>query len=266
MTRAVGSAAIQLALINIPIKLHKANRDAALHFNTVHAICHSPIKQKKWCPVCNKEVPAEELNKGFALSKEKMVEFSENEIDAIAVQESKLITVEKVVETSELPITALDTIYYLQPEKYGEHVYILIAQALATRKQALIGRLVMRSKEHLVAIQAYEGGLMLSTIHWHDELHSIQPLLPAAQAIPEQELQLAATLLDRYRKPLQLETFQDTYREKVTSMIEKRAKGEAITVPEIRIQAEPPKDIMAELQRSLAISTGAEQIKTVAQP
>jgi len=266
MSRAVASAAIQLALINIPVKLHKANRDARVHFKTIHAVCHSAIKQKKWCPVCNKEIEAEELNKGFELSKEQMVEFSEKEIEAIAIQESKQITIEKVVEASEIPLTAYDGFYFLQPEKYGEHVYALIAQSLAVRKQVLIGRLVMRSREHLVAIQAYEGGLMLITIHWKDELHTIQPLLPATQTIPEQELQLAATLLDRYKKPLQLESFIDTYREKVTTMIEKRAKGEIITVPEIKVETAPQVDIMAELKRSLEIPAGAQEIKTVAQP
>lgn len=258
MTRPVWSGAIQFALISIPVKLHKANRDADVHFKNVHAVCHSTINQKKWCPVCKVEVLAADLNKGFALSKDKIVEFSEAELESISIQENKQVIIERAVDSTEIPITAYDSFYYLQPEKYGEHVYSLLAQVLMLKKQVLIGRFIMRSKEHLAAIHYHEGGLLLTTLHWSDELHAIGPLLPIAQTIPEQEVQLATTLLEKFRAPLGLETFKDTYREKVVTMIEKRAKGEVITVPEIKIEAQPPKDIMAELKRSLEIPGGTQ--------
>lgn len=251
MTRAIWSGNLSLALINVPVKLHKANKDADVHFKSVHAVCHNPINLKKWCGICNKEVPTNELNKGFALAKDKLIEFSNQELEAVAVQESKQIKIERVVGASEILPIAFDSFYYLQPDKYAEHAYSLLAKTLSVKGQVLIGRIIMRSKEHLAAIKHYEGGLMLVTLHWHDELHSIKPLLEKIEPVPDEELQLAATLLDKFSAPFSHETFKDTYRDKVTEMIQKKMRGETITITEVKAEPEPTKDLMAELRRSL---------------
>ncbi len=251
MTRAIWSGSLQLSLINVPVKLHKANKDAEVHFKNVHAVCHNPINLKKWCGICNKEVQTNELNKGFALAKDKLVEFSEQELEAVAIQESRQIKIERVVETSEILPIACDSFYYLQPDKYAEHAYSLLAKALSVKRQVLIGRFIMRGKEHLAAIQFYDEGLLLTTLHWNDELHSIKPLLEKIEQIPDEEMQLATMLLDKFRAPFGHETFKDTYRDKVTELIQRKMRGETITITEIKAEAQPTKDIMAELRRSL---------------
>jgi DNA end-binding protein Ku len=251
MTRAIWSGVLQLALLNVPVKLHKADKDADVHFKGIHAVCHSTLKQKKWCPKCDKEVTATELNKGFELAKDNIIELSEQELEAVAVAESRQIKIEKVIEPSEMPIIATDTIYYLQPDKYGEHTYSLLAKALSVTPKILISRLIMRSKEHLCAISGYEGGLMLRTLHWHDELNPIQPLLDKVEAVSEEELQLANMLLDKYRVPFGYDKFEDTYRAKVIDMLHKKMKGEVITITEVKAEPKPTIDLMAQLRLSL---------------
>ncbi|MDP2844609.1 MAG: hypothetical protein Q8N79_00855, partial [Candidatus Methanoperedens sp.] len=118
-------------------------------------------------------------------------------------------------------------------------------------------RFIMRSKEHLAAIQFYDGGLLLTTLHWYDELHSIKPLLEKIETIPDEELQLAAMLIDRFRAPFGHETFKDTYRDKVTALIERKMRGETITVVEVKAEPEAQKDLMAELRRSLEMPGSA---------
>jgi DNA end-binding protein Ku len=263
MTRAIWSGNLQFALINMPVKLHKANKDADVHFKNVHAVCHNPINLKKWCGVCNKEVLAAELNKGFALAKDKLIEFSEQELEAVAIQESKQIKVERVVETSEILPTAFDSFYYLQPDKYAEHAYSLLAKALSVKRQVLIGRFIMRSKEHLAAIQFYDGGLLLTTLHWNDEMHSIKPLLEKIEAIPDEELQLATMLIDKFRAPFGHEAFKDTYRDKVTALIERKMRGETITVVEVKVEPQPQKDLMAELRRSLEMPRSMQETPVI---
>ncbi len=254
MTRPTATGNIQLALLNVPVKLHKANSDGDVHFKNIHAVCHGPLSQKRWCGKCNREVTKEEINKGFESSKDKIVEFSEHELEAIAIQESKQIKIERVIDQAELSQAALDAVYYLQPDKYAEHAYSLLAKALAVKNHILIGRFIMRSKEHLVAIQAYDGGMLLATLHWHDEVHSIKPLLENIEPIPDEELQLATMLIDRLKAPFAHNTFKDTYREKVETMIQQRIAGITITVPEVK--PEPQKvDLMAALKGSLEIAT-----------
>jgi DNA end-binding protein Ku len=263
MTRAIWSGNLQFALINVPVKLHKANKDADVHFKNMHAVCHNPINLKKWCGICNKEVQADELNKGFALAKDKLIEFSGKELEAVAVQESKQIKIERVVEAAEILPIAYDSFYYLQPDKHAEHAYSLLAKALSVKNQVLVGRLIMRNKEHLCAVQHYDGGMMLITLHWYDELHSIKPLLEKIVQIPDEELQLAAMLLDRFRAPFGHETFKDTYRDKVTALIEKKMRGETITVTEVEVEPQPQKDLMAELRRSLEMPGSMQEAPVI---
>ncbi|NJD75745.1 MAG: hypothetical protein FIB08_01430 [Candidatus Methanoperedens sp.] len=265
MTRAVLSANIRFGLINVAVKLHKANKDGDVHFKNVHAVCHSPINQKKWCNKCNKEVLATELDKGFVLAKDKIIEFSDIELEAIATAESKHVIIEKAIDIAEIPLTAFDSFYFLQPDKYAEHAYSLMAKVLAVKNQVLVGRIIMRSKEHLAAIQSFNGGLLLSTLHWHDELYSVAPLLEALETIPDEELILASMLLDRMHAPFNHELFKDTYRDKVLEVVEKKAKGELITITEIKTEIPKQTDMMAELRRSLeipcAIQTGQTATK-----
>lgn len=261
MSRAIYSGNLQLALLNVPIKLHKANRDADVHFKNLHAVCHSALSQKKWCAKCNKEVTATELNKGFEVSKDKIIEFSDQELESVAVSETRQIRIEKVIEPSEMPVIATDTIYYLQPDKYAEHTYSLLAKALSVKPAILIGRMIMRSKEHLCAISGYEGGLMLMTLHWHDELNPIKPLLEKMEAVSDQELQLATMLIDKFRAPFGHQAFKDTYREKVIQMLNKKLQGETITITEVKPEPKPTTDLMAELRRSLEMPGGIIETK-----
>ena len=254
--RAIHSGNLQLALLNIPIKLYKANKDADVHFKNVHAVCHSTLKQKKWCPKCNREVLANELNKGFELSKDEIIEFSDIELENVAIAESRTIRIERVIELSEMPIIATDSIYYLAPDKYAEHVYSLLAKALQVKPVILIGRLIMRGKEHLCALSGYEGGIMLRTLHWHDELNPIQPLLEKIEAVSQEELQLVTMLLDKYHAPFGHDTYKDTFREKVITMLQKKMKGETITITQEVKVIQPTLDLMADLRRSLEAPGG----------
>jgi len=254
--RAIHSGNLQLALLNIPIKLYKANKDADVHFKQVHAVCHSTIKQKKWCEKCNIEVKATDLNKGFELSKNEIIEFSQQELESVAVTESRTIRIERVIEPSEMPIIATDSTYYLAPDKYAEHVYSLLAEALKVKPVILVGRMIMRSKEHLCAISGYEGGLMLKTLHWADELNPIKPLLEKMEAVNQEELQLVTMLLDKYHAPFGHDTYKDTFREQVITMLQKKMKGEVITItPEVKV-IQPTLDLMADLRRSLEAPGG----------
>lgn len=264
MSKAIVSTNIRFGMINIPVKLHKANKDGDVHFKNVHAVCHSPLKQKKWCEKCNREVLSTELNKGFVLAKYRIVEFSEIELEALAVSESKHLIVEKVVNQSEIPLTALDSLYFLQPDKYGEHAYSLMAKALMLKSQVLVGRIVMRSKEHLVAIQHFNGGLVLATLHWQDELYSIHPLLEKLETVPDEELILAGMLLDRMHGQFVHDQFKDTYRNKVLEIVEKKATGQLITITEIKADAPRQTDMMEELRRSLEVPCAVQTAQSAA--
>lgn len=250
--RAIWSGNISFVLINIPIKLYKATEDHGVHFRNIHAECNTPINLRRWCSRCEKDVPLEGINKGYSIDKENYAVFTPQELDAVIPEESKTIKIEKVVDTSDLVPISYDSFYFLAPDKGAEHVYALLQKALSIQRKALIGKFVMRNKEHVCAIQAYQQGLLLVTLHYADEINDINELVLEPEKPGEGELKLAIELLEKLRSTFSLEEYRDTYKEKIKHLVEKKEKGEKITV-EAKPGPEAPKDIMKELRKSIEI-------------
>lgn len=254
MTRAIWTGNLNLSLINCTVKIHKANKDEGIHFKNIHTICHNPLNVKKWCSSCNREVNVDEIGKAFEFTKDKMIEISDSEIESVAVEGNKQIKIERVIDASEIPMNAFDEFYYLQPDKYGEHIYSLLARTLSIKNQVFIGRIVIRTKEHLVAIMFFNGGLMMITLHWNDELYNINPLIDEKiESIPDEELKLASMLLEKFHAPFEHESFKDSYRDKVKDMIVKKMQGIQIVASEVKPEVKFKSDIMEDLKRSIEI-------------
>lgn len=248
----VWSGNLSFVLINMPVKLFKATEDYSVHFRNLHAVCNTPINLKRWCSRCEKEVPIEGLNKGFRIDHEKYAVFTQQELDAALPEESKTIQIEKCVDNSELVPISFDTFYFLAPEKGAAHAYALLQKVLSLQNRALVGRFVMREKEHICAVQAYQQGLMLVTLHHAAEINNINELVTGLENPGDEELKLAMDLLEKLHGTFSLEDYRDTYREKIRKLVEQKEKGEAIVV-EVKPRPKAPKDLMSELRRSIEV-------------
>ena len=231
MARAVWTGVIQFVLISFPVKLYKATDDKRVKFKTFHSVCGSSINQKKWCGTCGREVHAEELEKGFEVAKGQYVMFTEEEIDASMPESSKTIKIEKAVLADEIPLISYDENYFLVPDKGGEHVYNLLFNALSLRPKVLIGKVVQREKEHIVAIRPYAGGLLLSMLHFEGEVRDINEIviLPKKE-IDKKELDLAVSLLDYLTGSFRDIDQKDSFKESIEKIAEAKSKGEVITI------------------------------------
>lgn len=233
MARAVWTGVMQFVLISFPVKLYKATDDKGISFKTLHNICGGGIKLKKWCDACGKEILPTEIDKGYEVAKGQFVIFKEDEIENALPESSKIIKVEKAVPADEIPLITYEDSYFLIPDKGGEHVYTLLFNALSIKPKILIGRVVIRNKEHLVSIRPYSDGLLLSMLHFADEVRDIHEVIVIKEKkVDQKELDLAITLLDSLTGSFKDIDQRDIFREYIETMAEMKATGQVITIEE----------------------------------
>lgn len=267
MPRAIWTGTLQFVLISFPVKLYKATDDKGVSFKNLHAICGSNINLKKWCNVCATEVEKGQINKGYEVGKGQYVIFTEEEIDNILPEGSKTIKIEAAVFADEIPVITYETSYFMTPDKGGEHVYSLLLNALAVKGKVLIGRVVMRSKEHLVAIRPYQDGLLLSMLHFSQDVRDIHEVIFLKEKqVDKKELDLAISLMDHLTGSFRDLDQKDKFREYVEKMAEMKMEGKIITIEPTKPVKEV-KSIIEGLQKSIEIVAGKGGIaEQTAQP
>jgi DNA end-binding protein Ku len=208
--------------------------------------------QKRICSKEGKEVPYEEVAKGYELRGGKYVMLGQEEIDAAAGEHSRQIELETFVRQEHIDPVHYDRCYYLGVGEDGADAYRLLRDALARSSRAGLGRWVFHNREYLVAVRSTEGAMAMQTMRFADELVDVDELeLPKASRAPsKREIEMAGRLVDSLHGRFRPSAFKDSYRERVLRLIERKAKGEEIELspPE---ESEATSDLAAALEASL---------------
>jgi DNA end-binding protein Ku len=252
------SGAISFGLVNVPIKLYSAVSKKTVRFHQINGETGSRIQQKRVDATTGEEVPYENLVKGYELTRDRYVIINPDELDALDPEKSRTIDIEDFVDLAEIDPVYYDHPYYLVPDKGAEKAYGLLLGAMQESKRVAIARVVLRSKEQLVAIRPDKDGrlLMMETMIFADEVVPTDDLdgLPEAEdlKVSERELKMARQLIESLTDTFDPSKYKDEYREKVLELIEAKAAGDEIAVtPEAPAPAKVP-DLMAALEASLA--------------
>jgi len=256
MPRSIWSGAISFGLVNVPVKVYSATSAKTVRFHQLDRETGMRISQRRVNPQTGEEVPYDRLVKGYELTRDRYVVVTPEELDAIAPEKSRTIDIEDFVELAEIDPIYYDHPYWLVPDKGAAKAYALLVQAMRESGKVAIARVVLRNKEHLVALRASGGGLMMETMNFHDEVvasEDLDELVAAAETeASEREVKMAQQLIDSLTTQFAPESYSDTYREKVLELVERKAQGEEIAVqPEAPEPARVP-DLMAALEASLA--------------
>ncbi|HSF02015.1 MAG TPA: Ku protein [Solirubrobacterales bacterium] len=250
----LGSGTISFGLVSIPVRLYTAASSAGVAFNQLHGVCGSRIRQQTFCPRCNRTVERAELVRGYEFAKDQYVQVKDDELKALEGEASKIIDIAEFVPLAEVDPIYFEKTYYLGPDKGGEKPYRLLADAMEKAGQVALAKYVMRGKESLVLIRPAQGGLMLHTMYFADEVRSFDEVDKGQSAkIREGELDLALQLING----LASETFSpdryaDEYRHRVLGMINQKVEGQEITVSEAPAPRAQVIDLMEALKESLA--------------
>jgi DNA end-binding protein Ku len=256
MARSIWSGAISFGLVNVPVKLYSAVSRKTVRFNQLNSETGKRIQQKRVDPDTGEDVPYEQIVKGFELTKDRYVVITPDELDALEPERTRTIQIEDFVDLPDIDPIYYDHPYYLVPDKGAAKAYGLLLNAMEASDKVAIARVVIRSKEALVAIRPAGELLMMETMIFHDEVvpHDDLEDLPDSKdlKVSDREIKMAQQLIDSLSGEFEPEKYRDEYRDKVLDLIERKASGEDIVVqPEAPAPAKVP-DLMAALEASLA--------------
>jgi DNA end-binding protein Ku len=251
MPRPIWKGAITFGMISIPVKLFGATESKDLAFNTLHKECKSRLKQKRWCPVDDREVFADEVVRAFEYSKDQYVEISDEDLEALPLPSKHTIELTSFVNQSDIDPVFFERTYYLEPEQIGAKPYALLLRALKTKQVSAVAKIALRNKESLCVLRASDNNLiMLETLYYPDEVRTADIGAEPDVLVSQQELTMALSLVEMYFESFDPKKYQDQYRVALLEMIEaKRGGVQVVATPE----APMPKalDLMAALKASL---------------
>ena len=254
MPRAIWSGAISFGLVNVPIKLFTATAQKDVRFHQLHDKDGARIQQKRVCSKDGEEVPMEHIVKGYEVSRDKYVLITPEELDGLDPKASRTIDILDFVDLEEIDPVYFDSTYYMVPEKGAGKAYALLLEAMRKSKKVAIARVVLRQKQHLVALRPLRNALSMETMLYADEVVSPETLdgLPEDVEVTDRELAMAQQLIDSLADDFKPERYRDDYRERVLEMIERKAGGQEIVIAEEEEEQAPVVDLMAALEASLA--------------
>src|SRR5262250_1912964 len=249
---------LKVSLVNIPVKVFPATESAdASSFNQLHAECQTRIQQKRWCPHCEREVPNTELVKGYEFEKGRYVVMTEEDIQKVRVESTRVINLVQFADDSQIDPIYVDRAYYLAPDgPMAAEAFAVMREGMAGK--AGIGKMALYGREYLVAVRPKNKGIVMYTLHHDAEIRSIdtiEELNSVPTKVKPEEMKLAKQVISTFDAELNLKDYKDEYKEGLRKIIDAKIAGEEVVAPEIQ---EPPKvvDLMDALRRSLdSVST-----------
>jgi DNA end-binding protein Ku len=250
-TRSIWSGRISIGLVNVPVKLYTMIKDKSFSFKFVRKDDACPLKYERVCTLDQEVVSWNDVGRAIEVRKGEYVVFDKEELDALRPESNKKINIDKFIPLNQVDRILFDKSYILGPDKSADS-YSLLLDAFKTKGMAGVGRFTLRTKEYPVLIYPYRDALILTTLLYGDEVVDPQSLkdLQGLKEPSKAELDLALKIMDNLTGDFDITEYHDAYQEQVEKLLEKKMKGETITVLEPK--TEEVKDIMTALQQTLA--------------
>lgn len=256
MARSMWRGAIQFGLVTIPVKLYLATESGGIGFNMLHKKDLSRIQMKIYCPEDDEVIPRSETVRGYEWSKGKYVVVTEEDLEAVPLKTVRSIEIEAFVdeeEAEEKGARFVKQAYYLEPDEIGRKAFYLLKSVLEESGKVAICKIVLKDREQLAALNPFSKTILLQTLHWPDEIRSLEELnLPEDEIeIKDSERKMAEQLVASMGGDFDPEQEHDEYREALMQVIEAKVAGQK---PEPAKKTEPTKigDLMAALEASVA--------------
>jgi DNA end-binding protein Ku len=259
--RPLSTGTISFGLVTVPVKLYSAAESAAgVSFNMLHEKCKTRLKQQYICPQCNEVVTRDQTVRGYEFAKEQYVAFTEEELKAMAEQNSPAIEITEFVPLSKVDPIYFDSAYYLGPDKGGDRAYTLLAAAMRETQRCALAKWNARGKGYLVLVRPVPKGLIMQTLHYADEVRAIDEVPLGDAQLKDAELKLAVQLVDQISSDeFRPEQYEDEVRKRYHEAIQRKVEGQEVT-------AAPPEqpraqiiDLMEALKASLANKAKTEE-------
>jgi DNA end-binding protein Ku len=251
--RPLRNATISFGLVSIPVRFFTATHSEDIHFNLLHESCGTRVNRKWWCPHHEKIVESDELIRAYAISKNKYVTFTDEEIETLESDDNRALEISEFLDLDQIDPVFFEKAYFLGPAPGGGKTYKLLSEAMKKENKVALARWVSANREHLVVLRPYEKGLILHTMYYADEVRDFDAIELESAKVTDKEVKLAEMLINELSekefKPL---NYKDEYRERLMDRIRAKSHGKPI-VSEEREEEKGGEviDIMEALRRSL---------------
>lgn len=253
MPRAIWTGSISFGLVNVPVKLYSATESKDVSFHQLEGGTGKRIKYKRVAEGTDHEVEYDDIVKGYELAKGKHVVITPEELESVEPGKTRTIDIEDFTNLADIDPLYFEKSYYLAPDERGEKPYALLHHAMERSGRVAIGRFVMRTKQYLAAIRPAGDVLVLETMFFGDEIRSTDELnLPEDVELSDRELRIADQLIESLTVEFDPMAYEDTYRQRVLDLVERKAKGQAIVVEEPEEATDEVTDLMAALEASVS--------------
>jgi len=247
--RAIWSGAISFGLVSVPVRMFTATESRELRFHFLDRRDMSPVGYEKVSKESGKTVPPEEIIRGFEIQKGQYVPIEDEDLDRLDIELTHSIDICDFVDLDEIDPIYFRKAYYLLPQEGAEKPYRLLVRALEETGKVGIAKVVIRNKQHLAALRAYDGRLVLETMYYADEIRQPESVDGSAR-LREAEVEMAKSLVENLSDSFTPDKYDDTYREELMALIRAKAKGKKLPEPKEEEDGEVV-DLMAALRESV---------------
>ena len=258
--RSIWTGSISFGLVNVPVRMFTATESKELRFHFLHKGDLAPIGYDKVRKDTGEPVNDAEIVRGFEIERGRYVELTDEDLDRLDVELARSIDICDFVSLDEIDPIFFRKAYYLLPQDGAEKPYRLLVRALEETSKVGIAKVVIRKKEHLACLRAYEGVLVLETMYYADEVRKPESLDGDAE-LREAEIEMAKSLVENLSEPFDPGKYDDSYRRELLELLRAKAAGRPLPEPEEDEGAEVV-DLMSALRESVAQT----QRKREAQP
>lgn len=264
--RAIWKGSISFGLVNIPIAVYPATRREELKFRLLRAKDHSPVNYKRVAEKDGKEVPWDQIVKGYEYEKGKFVVLDEKDFQRVDLEATQTVDIQDFVDLEEIDPMYFYKPYHLEPQKGGDKAYVLLREALAQSNKVGIAKVVIKTRQYLAGVKPLKHALVLELMHFAEELADAEKLnVPKKLEVGKREKEMAKALVESMSSSWDPEKYHDDYREALMEVIEEKVESggkEIEEKPKAKKESNKVIDLVAVLQESLAKSQGAKKKKS----
>ena len=247
--RPIWSGTISFGLVSVPVRMYSATQSQELRFHFLDRRDLTPVGYEKVSKESGKPVPKDEIVRGFEISKGKYVPLEDEDLDRLDVELTHSIDICDFVALDEIDPIYFRKAYYLLPQDDAEKPYRLLVEALEQTGKVAVAKVVIRNKQHLAALRAADGRLILETMYYADEIREPESV-DANARVQKAEVDMAKSLVENLSASFDPKKYDDTYRKELLDLLRAKAKGKALPEPEPEEEGEVV-DLMAALRESV---------------
>jgi DNA end-binding protein Ku len=259
MASSVWSGYLTFGLISIPVRLFSGARSSGISFNMLHRDDLQRVKQQLICPADNRVIERSEIVKGYEYRKDEYVVIEPEEIKKIEPKTAKTMEILEFVKADDVDPVYFESSYYMMPEEAGRRPYALLGKALEDSQYVAIAKLTMHNREYTVFLRPKQGGLMLHTMYYAEEVREVEGFGRPDVELKEGEVKIAHQLIEALAGEWDPEKYHDTFQENLKKLIEAKLEGQEIAPVEKPKKLAPVIDLMAALKQSLAEMEGKKK-------